>query len=215
MSSRRMKLPIRLIAVLAVCACFAQATPARALDFAERSGALSLRTGLGLNGCTGGRCDRLAPMLYTRLDVDYRLLPYLAVGVHFAALFQAAKYPTYDDAGRQWDMVLGPEARVIMPLEAVDLWVGAMIGYARTSRSLALAESRWQGFSFGAGLGGDYFIVQDRFTVGAEAWFYAPVHLRVCTRFDGPQTCSGPSAAGRGRGAIIAVGATATLYWDL
>ncbi|MFH2006459.1 MAG: hypothetical protein ABI333_07735 [bacterium] len=197
------------------------APPARAkveLDLSRKRG-LMVSGGVGLNGCTGDHCDNLRPLLSVKLHPAFRILPYVAAGLHLSFLSQSPGFPTGGGRAELWQLLLGPEVRGLLPLKKLDLWAAFSLGYHRTRRLVASdghrIESVTNGFGFGWGLGVDYYLYKNRVAIGGDVWVYKAIPLGLCTRVGvNPQACRTEDVPD-GYGATIAVGLTAVWFLSL
>ncbi len=170
----------------------AAATPARS----GRDKGLMLRVGIGVDGCTDDFCDDIDPMVAVRLVVLYRLLKYVAAGVHTAFLFGD---PDTGLADRAWNLFLGVEGRGILPYKQFDFWLGLALGFNRTMLGgdqfipgFGVVDGRyWQNaFGLGFGFGGDYFITKN-IGVGLNFYMYKAFPQRACFDTDVSDTDCG------------------------
>jgi len=156
---------------------------------AGRSNGLMLRLGIGLDGCTDDWCDDVDPSASVRLVALYRIMKYVAAGVHMAFLFGEPEVSSVDMV---WNLFLGAEARGIFPYKQIDLWTGLALGWNRTMISgeiclplLGCAEGKtWaNAVALGFGFGGDYYITKN-IAVGLTFYLYKPWPQVGCGEFD-------------------------------
>ena len=197
----------------------ASAAPAAGTNFwppnRNRARGLLFQFGFGGSGCTDDLCENLDPMVYLRFQASYRLLNYLAVGLHLGIPFFDADSRSVDAA---YNVFLGPEVRGILPLGPIDVWTGVAFGWFRTEGDgevciggFCADGSAWaDGFGFAWGLGALYFVTR-RIGVGVDFWLYTPVLDRSCYSEGGDRSC-GDVDDQNGVGITWMVGLTAAFF---
>ena len=172
--------------------------------FAREMG-LMMGMGFGATGCTDRWCRDVKPMVGLNISGLFRFFPFAAAGLHMAFLFQHPKDKGGLDRLTSWSMIIGPEARGILPLDflqkslpKLDIWMSLVLGYERdgadgsgTVMGETITSKYWMhAFSLGWGFGADYFIT-DNIAAGLIFRLYKPWHTKVCSKSTGySKTCS-------------------------
>ncbi len=188
----------------------------------QRDRGLLFVAALGMDGCTGRQCWNTYPTVYTRVHVMFRVLRYLAAGVHTAFNFLAPDFPVGTGRVEFWDMLVGPEVRGLLPVKQFDIWAGFAFGFARSNRFIDSdgheieAVANGPGLAWGLGL--DYYLLEGtwgKLAVGADVWFYKLFPLALCTKVGrNPQHCARDNIADQ-FGVTYAAGATLTWFYSL
>lgn len=188
-------------------------------DGQQRSRGIMAVAAVGMDGCTGRQCANTYPLMYTRVHLLYRALPYLAAGIHTAFNFLAPAFPTGGARVEFWELLVGPEVRGIFPVKQFDLWVGFALGYYRSYRLVDddghEIESATNAFGLGWGLGLDYYLVHGRYgdlAVGGDVWFYKPFPTELCSTIGGNPTDCVDSGIADQFGVTYAAGVTLTWF---
>jgi hypothetical protein len=196
------------------------ATAQTSKQLTERAQGLHLAGSVGLNGCTGPRCQNLAPMIHTRLHPLYRINKYLAAGLHVGFFFMG---PLFGNDGARtvlWDAMVGPEARGLFPVKGFDLWIAVAVGYFHREHKVTTDGFEHKiyanaiGLAWGVGL--DYYVWKNRIAVGGDVWMYKGWNQRFCSRTGSNDAiCSGEPNVDEGGGVSIAAGVSVTYFWAL
>lgn len=220
---RRVTLTALAVALVATTA-LAPSARARVPDpeAEKRSRGLMAVAAVGMDGCTGRQCANTYPLMYTRVHLMYRALPYLAAGIHTAFNFLAPAFPTGGARVEFWELLVGPEVRGIFPLRRFDLWAGFALGYYRSYRLVVdeghEIESATNAFGLGWGLGLDYYLLRGKagaLALGGDVWFYKPFPSRLCSTIgDNPTDCVDSGLADQ-FGVTYAAGVTLTWFLSI
>jgi hypothetical protein len=212
---------LRLAALAPLLACTLSLPAAAEKPFwKERERGLSLVGSTGLNGCTGDRCQNLGPLLHVRFHPAFRIVPFLSAGVHLGFDF---KGPLWDHGGTRtelWDMLVGPEVRLLLPVRSLDIWAGLAFGYVHRKR-LVVSEDyehavKVHAIGLAWGVGVDYFIVPGRLALGGDVWFTKGWNREFCSKTgDNDEICSTVGAVDEGTGLDIAAGASLTVFFGI
>ena len=152
---------------------------------ASRDQGLMLRLGGGVDGCTDDWCDHIDPMVGLRLVALYRIMKYVAAGLHTAFLFGD---PDSNYADRAWNLYIGAEGRGIYPYKQFELWGAFSLGYSRfmaTREECAMGvcgDGQWwmNAFAVGFGFGADYYFTRS-IAAGLSFYLYKPWPDQLCT----------------------------------
>jgi opacity protein-like surface antigen len=151
---------------------------------AGRDKGLMLRLGFGVDGCTDTWCDHVDPMVNLRVVALYRIMKYVAAGLHMAFLFGD---PDNNFADRVWNLFIGAEGRGIFPYKQFDFWVALSLGYNRTMGALEVCgfgvcvdgQSWSNAFALGFGFGADYYLTKN-IALGLSFYLYKPWPDEYC-----------------------------------
>lgn len=150
----------------------------------SRATGLSLRADLGVDGCTRKHCHNADPFLYLRMQMLFRVSRYAAAGLHTTFLFNYPNDPPDMNTTTFWAMILGVEARGILPTGRNDMWVGVVAGYHRwqwDGKFSGEKTSSWfNAFALGWGFGADHY-VNPRLGIGFSFYMYKPWPRKMCT----------------------------------
>jgi hypothetical protein len=204
-------IPLVAVLVLAPSPASAETTRDRGVTFIPS---------LGLNGCTGERCENLAPMLHLRMNPGFRIFRFLQTGVHVAFLFQGPLFEHADERTELWDFLVGPEVRGILPIKRLDIWLGIAFGYMHRRRLVESDDHEQRAFYHAIGLawggGVDAFLVPGRIALGGDIWIYRGWNREFCsTSGDSDEICSTANNVDKGTGYSIAVGASLTFFFPI
>ena len=185
---------------------------------ATRDRGVTFIPSLGLNGCTGDRCENLAPMLHLRFNPGFRVLRFLQTGIHAAFLFQGPLFGHSGTRTELWDFLVGPEVRGILPVKRIDIWLGIAFGYMHRRRLIDSGGHEQRAYAHAIGLawgaGVDAFLVPGRFALGGDVWIYRGWNREFCsTTGENDKICSTASNVDKGTGFSIAVGASVTFFF--
>jgi len=160
----------------------------------RRARGLMFAGSFGVDGCTDHICDGMDPLVYFRMEGLYRVLKYLAVGLHFGMHFADPDGQGRDHA---YDVFIGPEAWGILPLGPLDIWAGMALGWMRMAEDgeecwagVCWSGSGWtDGFGLAWGAGGLFYVIP-RLGLGADFWLYKGIFDKYCLSGDGGHSCS-------------------------
>lgn len=175
----------------------------------SRANGFVLKAALGVDGCTNRLCRDVYPLLSTRIGAYYRFLRYLAVGLHLGFLSSHPDdnlvidmplvRPYEPNVDRFWKLVVGLEARGIVPIKRFDLWASILIGYSMWGATGEVEDpfqpdrdTDWDGWMHGVLLGWGFgldFFFHKNMAVGAEFYFYKSWFLEYCNDVLGYTTC--------------------------
>jgi hypothetical protein len=158
----------------------------------DRERGLVLNGGFGVSGCNDNICDNFDPLVYFRIQGLFRVINFLAVGLHFALPFHDANSSLVD---ARYDVFLGPEIRGILPLWRFEFWTAISLGWFRAQADGEGCIGAWcaegsiysDGFGFGWGFGIQFYITK-AIAAGLAFWIYKPYLVEGCTDIEGYDT---------------------------
>jgi hypothetical protein len=155
------------------------------------------RLGFGVNGCTDRWCEEVDPMVFVRLQGLYRIMEFVAAGLHANFMLQDPDEVLHPDIDRMTLMVFGAEARGIFPYKQLDAWSGLTIGYGLAGElNGGDAESWTHGLVLGWSLGADYYVT-DHLGLGLGLQIYKPFFYRRCEDREGSSGCESLNSSER------------------